>query len=152
MSEQAQAERPKHPGGRPPEPYDHALAMRVCETIRASGCGFDTACEVEGLPGSTGRLWRDAHPEFMRAHKKALGEWRRDRAVQATETAESGDTVMRIFLAKVAHPEEWRDRPAQQVLPALTVPEGRSIKRLVVELDGEGDAPSSPNATDSTAR
>lgn len=127
-------------GGRPEHEYDPVVGAKIVAAVEKSGCGFGTACEMHGLPEATGHAWKAREPGFLRAEKEARAKWRYARALQATESADAGETVMRIYTAKVAHPKEWSDRPPQE---GLQLPTDRPVKRLIVELD---------NDTDSTAR
>jgi hypothetical protein len=74
---------PKNPGGRPPIPYDPALADEICDRI-ARGEVLEEILRYQRMPGRTTVLrWLDQQPEFATTYARARGR-------QAEAVAERG--------------------------------------------------------------
>jgi hypothetical protein len=87
---------PKNPGGRPPIPYDPALADEICDRI-ARGEVAEEILRDQGMPSRTTMVhWLDRQPEFATAYARARGR-------QAEAIAERGFA------------EAWADLEPQQV-------------------------------------
>jgi hypothetical protein len=87
---------PKNPGGRPPIPYDPALADEICDRITRGEVAEEILREQRMPSRTTMFHWLDQQPEFATAYARARGR-------QAEAIAERGFA------------EAWADLEPQQV-------------------------------------